>query len=330
VLLGAFGALGVASPALAAPPQIVTTPTISGNAWVGVALDSTDGSVRNASSSGKLWLTCSSATDEGTCTIHWDEWHDHYTVQPSDINKYLRVALWADASNYSPVWKVGTATAKVTAAPTPTPTPTKTPTPTPTPTKTPTPTPTATKTATPTPSQPVTTPAPTAPPVITATPTPTAQPLPPSTGGGSAAPATTTSVAPTRSGATGQVLGATDRTTANVMIKPFPVVRISGRLTAGGARVSVLTVKVPKGVSVTVRCSGRGCPMRQLAHASALWHAKAFETELRAGTKLTVTISKPGYISKVTTIQIRRGAAPLRSDKCRLPGTRKLRTCPKR
>jgi hypothetical protein len=68
--------------------------------------------------------------------------------------------------------------------------------------------------------------------------------------------------------------------------------------------------------------------MRQLAHATALWHARAFETELRAGTKLTIRIAKPGYITKVTTIQIRRGAAPLRSDRCQIPGTRKLRSCP--
>ena len=45
--------------------------------------------------------------------------------------------------------------------------------------------------------------------------------------------------------------------------------------------------------------------------------------------KLTVTISKPGYITKVTTITIRKGKAPLRSDLCQQPGATKLTRCPK-
>jgi len=51
---------------------------------------------------------------------------------------------------------------------------------------------------------------------------------------------------------------------------------------------------------------------------------------LPAGVKLTITISKPGYISKVTTIQIRKGKAPLRTDQCQQPGAKKLIRCPKR
>jgi hypothetical protein len=42
-----------------------------------------------------------------------------------------------------------------------------------------------------------------------------------------------------------------------------------------------------------------------------------------------VTISKHGYITKVTTLTIRKGKAPLRGDQCRQPGTAKLSRCPK-
>jgi hypothetical protein len=335
VLLGVLGALGLTSSAFA-DAEIVGTPAItSGTAQVGKTLGSNNVEVRRESDSGKVWAWCETTGTE-KCHPRLDESRDTYTIRPEDKDQYIRVAVWAV---YPLIWKYSASSAKVAAAPTPTPTPTPTKTPTPTPT----PTPTATKTATPspTPNAPaVTTPTPTPTatptpaPRVTATPTPTAQPLPPSPasagGGETAPPVSFTAATPTRSGATGQVLGATDRSTANVMIKPFPVVRISGRLTATGARVSVLTVSVTKGVSVTVRCSGRGCPMRQVAHAAKTWHVKPFETELHAGTKLTITISKPGYISKVTTITVRRGAPPLRSDLCRFPGSSKLRTCPKR
>jgi len=64
-----------------------------------------------------------------------------------------------------------------------------------------------------------------------------------------------------------------------------------------------------------------GRPVRSVAQATKLVHIEQFERELRAGVKLTVTISKPGYITKVTSLTIRKGKAPLRSDLCPTPGT---------
>ena len=66
-----------------------------------------------------------------------------------------------------------------------------------------------------------------------------------------------------------------------------------------------------------------------MAKATKIVHLQKFETTLPAGVKLTITISKPGYISKVTTIQIRKGKAPLRTDQCQQPGAKKLIRCPK-
>ena len=113
------------------------------------------------------------------------------------------------------------------------------------------------------------------------------------------------------------------------MIRPYPVIRISGNLTKAGAKIAVLTVKAPKGVRITLTCKGRGCPLREVAQATSLWHIPQFERELRAGMKLTITVTKPGYISKVTTILIRKGKAPARSDKCRMPDATSLIACPK-
>jgi hypothetical protein len=107
-------------------------------------------------------------------------------------------------------------------------------------------------------------------------------------------------------------------------------VRISGRLTRRGADVRRLSIRAPKGVRITLACKGRGCPLREVAQATALFHVQQFERELIAGTKLTITVTKPRYITKVTTITIRRGTGPKRSDKCQMPGARKLVRCPKR
>jgi len=128
------------------------------------------------------------------------------------------------------------------------------------------------------------------------------------------------------------VLGARDRRAKAPkprMIKPFPTIRIQGHLTKTGAHIKLLTVKAPKGVRITLTCAGRGCPLREVAQATSLWHIPQFERDLRAGTRLTITVSKPRYITKVTTITIRRGKAPARSDRCRLPDATRLTRCPR-
>ena len=66
-------------------------------------------------------------------------------------------------------------------------------------------------------------------------------------------------------------------------------------------------------------------------------HSSTYLVDVAAsdGTKsstqsLTITVTKPKYISKVTTITIRKGKGPSRSDKCQLPDETKLIACPKR
>jgi hypothetical protein len=114
------------------------------------------------------------------------------------------------------------------------------------------------------------------------------------------------------------------------MMRPFPTIRISGFLTRTGADIRLLTVKAPKGARTTLTCAGSGCPRRQVTQTTSrrtLTHIPQFERELRAGTRLTITVAKDGYITKVTTITIRRGKAPTRSDRCRTPGSKRLTRC---
>ena len=155
----------------------------------------------------------------------------------------------------------------------------------------PTPTPTPTPTATPTP-----TPAP------TATPEPTA----------ASTPAFDDSVA--AAAAPPAPAGAPERTASRApMLEPFPVVRIKGVFTASGAHVSLLSVRAPRGARVKVACRGRDCPLRRFKPRAGVKRLRPFERDLRAGTRLEVTVTKPGYIGKVTVIVIRRNAAPRRT-----------------
>lgn len=118
---------------------------------------------------------------------------------------------------------------------------------------------------------------------------------------------------------------------APAFIEPFPVVRIKGRLTANGARVTRLSVRAPAGTDVTVRCRRRGCPKRLSARTTRrtarLLRFRAFERKLPAGVRLIITATRAGLIGKHVTITIRRGRPPKRRDRCLEPGETRPIAC---
>ena len=161
----------------------------------------------------------------------------------------------------------------------------------------PTPTPTATPTASPEPT-------------VTPAPTPAAQPAPAATSPPVSAPVV---VAPTA--------------LVPLALDPFPVVRIKGRLTPKGARVTLLTVRAPRNVRIEVDCTGTDCPARHYRAPAGRRRLRRFERALRAGTRLEVRVTKPGYVGKFTAFVIRRDAEPKRSDRCLAPGATRPERC---
>jgi hypothetical protein len=125
---------------------------------------------------------------------------------------------------------------------------------------------------------------------------------------------------------TGGVLGASDEHLP--LLDPFPVVRIRGWLTARGVRVEALSVRAPRGARVTISCAGPGCPRGAWSRTASLVHLKPFEVPLRAGVRLTITVTRPGAIGKHTVITVRHGTAPTRRDRCLYPGSTRPRACP--
>lgn len=114
------------------------------------------------------------------------------------------------------------------------------------------------------------------------------------------------------------------------LMSPFPVVTLAGRLTADGAQIRRLSVRGPVCAQVKVTCRGR-CPAKR---ASAYvgrreLRIRRFERELRAGTTLTIAVSKNASIGKLTTFRIRDGRPPLRTDRCLRPGERGGSGCPR-
>jgi hypothetical protein len=328
-----------ASPAGAAGVTVTQAPSVSGTARVGSTLTASGGKATGPSgtSTGYAWVRCTSTSSSSCTLIDGSQFDSTYKLVAADQGQRVRAAFWAwYFGDLDYAYSPALGPVQPAATPTPTPTPTRTPTPTPTATKTPTPTPTPTATKTPTPTP---TPTATVPPIHTTTPTPTpaVSPAPTSVPGddpvsGVVLPSVDLTVPLTSFDSSTPVIPAGNpkpaQPAAPQLRNPASSIRISGRLTATGAHVTRLVVKAPHGSRITVTCAGRGCPARRVGQTAAVWHARRFERDLRAGVKLTITVAKAGYITKVTTITIRRGRAPLRSDLCLLPGARRASACP--
>jgi hypothetical protein len=117
------------------------------------------------------------------------------------------------------------------------------------------------------------------------------------------------------------------------LLKPFPIVQLSGTITRRGVRVRRLNVNAPKGVSVVVRCTGRRCPLRREIHSSSSRAGVVSISQLqrrflRAGIKLKVYVTKPPMIGKYTRFTIKRLRPPRRIDRCMIPGRAKPTRCP--
>ena len=293
--------------------SVTAGPSVSGTARVGSTLTASGGHWTGPPNTvaGYGWLRCTS-TDPSSCSpIRGAESTATYKLVSDDQGRRIRAVLWAfygQAFDYAESNPTAAVAAAPAPTPTPTPTPTRTPTPTPAPTRTPTPTPTPTRTPTPTPA-----------PVATAVPLPVVAPVP--------EPLPVATVPDVVLSAPHVKPAAKPRPR---MLRPYPLVRISGRLTGTGAYVTRLTVRAPRGARINLTCHGAGCPRRHVAMVAAVRHIPVFERALPAGTRLIVTVSKRGFISKVTTITIRRGRPPSRSDLCIAPGAERPGRCPSR
>ena len=120
------------------------------------------------------------------------------------------------------------------------------------------------------------------------------------------------------------------------VMQPFPVVRIAGTETVSGIRLRLLAVQqAPAGSRITVKCKGRGCPVKsssKVAVAGKVGLApvefRRFERTLRPGVTLEVRVTKAGEIGKYTRLVVRRGKLPERVDTCLEPAGVKPMACP--
>ncbi len=124
------------------------------------------------------------------------------------------------------------------------------------------------------------------------------------------------------------------------LLSPFQLVRISGTLTATGARIRLLSVRAPRGALVRVTVSP-ACPRgRHASRRCRVLHAAAtvgrsdaidfrgLARAYRSGTVIVVRVWRADLIGKYTRFTIVRGRAPRRVDQCLVPSATRGSRCP--
>jgi hypothetical protein len=120
-----------------------------------------------------------------------------------------------------------------------------------------------------------------------------------------------------------------DTDTPLSFIKPFPVIRISGRFKGTRTTLTRVTVRTPRGTRVRIRCSGKGCSFkRKTVVAAKLINVRALKRTYLPKATIEIRVTKSGKVGKYTKLRTRRGKAPVRSDLCLMPGKTKPARCP--
>jgi hypothetical protein len=148
-------------------------------------------------------------------------------------------------------------------------------------------------------------------------------------------PDTCTKVTTTGSGkgtfSSGAQVGAGSEPSADTnlpFIKPFPVIRIKGRFKGKLTTVTRVTVRTPRGTRIRIRCSGKGCAFKRKAVAARLIGLRSLRRTYRPKARIEIQVTKAGKIGKYTSVRTRRGKAPVRVDRCLMPGKTKPVRCP--
>jgi hypothetical protein len=102
-------------------------------------------------------------------------------------------------------------------------------------------------------------------------------------------------------------------------------------------RVLSITQQLPKGIGVTVKCSGKKCPFKSAKLKLPKVKKNALnvfgsltrkQRKFRAGQTVEVWVSAPNFNTKVARIKLKKGKTPVIEPLCVVPGqTKPVKKC---
>ncbi len=93
------------------------------------------------------------------------------------------------------------------------------------------------------------------------------------------------------------------------------LIKISWTWTRTSTRIHrVIVGKLPRRATITLKCSGRGCPIKKRSAKAArvgVFAHRLIGTKYRAGDRVFITVSAPGRVAERAVVTIRDGRKPL-------------------
>jgi large repetitive protein len=135
-------------------------------------------------------------------------------------------------------------------------------------------------------------------------------------------------------GATAIATGAMNVRTRPLALLGGVTINFNGTLRGKITRFKTLRVRAPVGTTIVVTCKGKGCPKKKKLRTATTQgngrfiRIKKLERRYRPGVRIVITVTKPGFLGRHTTLTTRRGAGPKRVDLCMAPDAKNPTACP--
>jgi hypothetical protein len=130
--------------------------------------------------------------------------------------------------------------------------------------------------------------------------------------------------------------GNTSAATSTYTVKPRPAPPVSmpfsfARLVPKTSLIFIQVKSIPKGSTLTVKCKGKGCPVRkQFRKRNAKKNVTLktfFPKSYPAGTMIEARVSKKGSVTAIRRTVFRNNKRPISAKLCLPPGAKKPRKC---
>ena len=117
--------------------------------------------------------------------------------------------------------------------------------------------------------------------------------------------------------------------TTLAFIEPFPVIRIAGRFKGKRTTLTRVTVRTPaRHAHPDPLQRAAAARIKRKAVAAKLISLRSLRRTYRPKATIEIRVTQAGKIGKYTRVRTRRGKAPVRLDRCLMPGKTKPVRCP--
>jgi hypothetical protein len=114
------------------------------------------------------------------------------------------------------------------------------------------------------------------------------------------------------------------------LMRPFPVVRVAGRVTGHRTTLTLVFVRAPRDSRIAMDCAGTSCAFVHRERAGGRARLRSLERSFAPGTVIEIRVWRRGFAGRHVRLRTRLGRPPSRVDRCVTSARAPPTTCPPR